>query len=461
MLKVLIVGAGARENALVWKLAQSPQISRLYCAPGNAGIDLVRASETVPIAADDTEALLKFALNTGIDLTVVGPEVPLIAGIVDAFELQGLRIFGPSREPAQIEGSKVYSKQLMRRYSIPTADFEVFSDIQPAIDYAREYFQRKPGKKLVVKADGAAAGKGVIICEGLWEAEKAIRRMLQEHEFGASGDQILLEDGLEGQEVSLMAFTDGVTILPMLPAQDNKRVYVNDEGPNTGGMGCYAPVPFFTPQMQADALQRVLIPAVAAIKDTGIPYKGVLYAGLMIEPDGEMKVLEFNARFGDPETEAVLPLLETDLVDILMAATNASLQTVDVKWRTDAAVSVVMASGGYPGPYQTGQVIDGLAQVADLSDVTIFHAGTGKNEDGHAVTAGGRVLAITGVGDDFEQAKNRAYAAVRAIHFQGAHYRTDIGDKAIAQVRELRQMESRQTEATPAFQATFPEGKEV
>jgi phosphoribosylamine---glycine ligase len=433
MMKVLVVGGGGRESALVWKLAQSPLVSRLYCAPGNAGIDSIHASESVPIDVDDTDALVRFAIDTGIDLTVVGPEKPLIEGLVDAFDLAGLRIFGPSREPAQIEGSKAYAKELMNRYDIPTAACEMFSDAAGAMQYAREYFQRRPGKKLVIKADGIAAGKGVIVCEGLWEAEKAIQRMLTEHEFGESGDRILLEDGLEGQEVSLMAFTDGVTVIPMIPAQDHKRVYDNDEGPNTGGMGCYAPVPFFTQDMVDVAMERILKPAVAAIKDTGIPYKGVLYAGLMVEPDGRMKVIEFNARFGDPETEVVIPLLETDLAQILLAVTNADLHNMEITWREQVAVSVVMASGGYPGAYKRGVAIEGIDQVGHLSDVMLFHAGTAKNENDKPVTDGGRVLAVTGVGDDFEQARARSYAAVRAVHFDGAHYRTDIALSALQQ----------------------------
>jgi phosphoribosylamine--glycine ligase len=415
-------------------------VSRLYWAPGNAGIDSVRAirtAEVVDIDISDIDALVRFGIETGIDLTVVGPEAPLMAGVVDAFELQGLRIFGPAREPALIEGSKSYAKRLMRRYNIPTADFEVFTEVDAAMQYARDYFSRHPGKKLVVKADGLAAGKGVIVCEGLWETEKALQRMITDREFGESGTEILLEDGLEGREVSLMAITDGKTILPLLPAQDNKRVYDNDEGPNTGGMGCYAPVPFFTDAMMVEAMEKVLTPAIAAIRDTGIPYKGVLYAGLMIEPDGAMKVIEFNARFGDPETEVVLPLLETDLATVLLAATNAELHTIELTWRDQVAVTVVMASGGYPGAYKTGVAIEGLDQVGHLSDVHIFHAGTAKSEDGKVLTAGGRVLAVTGVGDDFEQARARAYAAVRAVEFQGGHYRTDIGSKAIEQIAEI------------------------
>ncbi len=431
MMKVLVVGGGGREHALVWKLAQSPQVSRLYCAPGNAGIETVRASESVPIDARNIDALVRFATDTGIDLTVVGPEQPLIDGIVNAFELQGLRIFGPSREPAQIEGSKVYAKQLMRKYNIPTADFEVHSDPNAAMAYAREYFAAQPGYKLVVKADGAAAGKGVILCEGLWEAEKAIKRILVDREFGSAGDQIILEHGLVGREVSLMAFTDGVTIVPMLPAQDNKRVYDNDEGPNTGGMGCFSPVPFFTKAMLDEATLKVLKPAVAAIRDTGIPYKGVLYAGLMIEPDGAMKVLEFNARFGDPETQAVLPLLETDLTEILLSVANAELHNIEIEWKPQVAVSVVMAAGGYPGAYKTGVPIEGIEQVAHLSDVVLFQAGTKRDENGKIVTSGGRVLSVSSIGDDFEQARARSYAAVRAVHFDGAHYRNDIGAKAM------------------------------
>jgi len=432
MMNVLVIGGGGREHALVWKIAQSPKVARLFCAPGNPGVESVRNAECVPIPVTDFEALTKFAQENNVGLTVVGPETPLIAGIVDAFEAKGLRIFGPAREPAQLEGSKVYAKELMRKYGIPTADFVVQTDLSEAMAYSREYFSVHENKNLVVKAEGEAAGKGVMVCATIEEVEVALQRILVAREFGDSGSRVVLEEGLVGREVSLMAFTDGVTVVPMLPAQDHKRARDGDEGPNTGGMGAYSPVPFFTQEMIDYAVETVLKPTIAAIKTTGIPYKGVLYAGLMIEPDGTLKVLEFNCRFGDPETEVVLPLLETDLVDILLASTDATLRDVPIRWRSETAVTVVMASGGYPGQFKKGLPIEGLDQVTQLSDVVVFHSGTARNDEEAIVTNGGRVLSVTGVGSDFSQARARAYAAVRALHFDGAHYRTDIGYQLIS-----------------------------
>ncbi|MBV9852714.1 MAG: phosphoribosylamine--glycine ligase [Armatimonadetes bacterium] len=428
-MKVLVVGGGGREHALVWKLAQSHQVSRLYAAPGNAGIS--RHAECLPLAATDIDGLLAFAVENAVDLTVVGPETPLIAGIVDAFEQKGLRIFGPAREPALLEGSKGYAKGLMLRSGIPTAAYAVFSSYEAARYYARNQFAAAPGQPLVVKADGEAAGKGVIICRTEAEAEAALSLMMRDRAFGESGARVVIEEFLEGQEASLMAFTDGTTLVPMIPVQDHKRVGDDDTGPNTGGMGCYAPVPLVTPELYARAVDEILRPAVEAVRETGIPYKGVLYAGIMITPDGSLKTLEFNCRFGDPETQAILPLLETDLVDILLGVTDAHLDEVAVKWRPQSAVCVVLASGGYPGPYPQGVPIDGLEQVAHLSDVGVFHAGTALNDAGQTITAGGRVLGVTGLGDDFAQARARAYAAVKNIHFDGMHYRTDIGAKNV------------------------------
>ena len=427
MLKVLVVGGGGREHALVWKLAQSPQVSRLFAAPGNAGI--ARHAECLPLAATDIDGLLAFAEENAIDLTVVGPETPLIAGIVDAFEQKGLRIFGPAREPALLEGSKAYAKGLMLRSGIPTAAYALFSSYEAALYYVRSQFEAAPGQPLVVKADGEAAGKGVVICHTQEEAEAALSLMMQERAFGEAGANVVIEEFLEGQEASLMAFTDGTTLVPMIPVQDHKRVGDGDTGPNTGGMGCYAPVPLVTPELYARAVKEVLIPAVETIRETGIPYKGVIYAGIMVTPDGQLKTLEFNCRFGDPETQVVLPLLETDLVDILLGVTDAHLDEVEIKWKPQSAVCVVLASGGYPGLYATGLPIEGLEQVAHLSDVAVFHAGTAWGEDGQVVTDGGRVLGVTGIGDDFAQARARAYAAVKNIHFEGVHYRTDIGAK--------------------------------
>jgi len=425
MMKVLVVGGGGREHALVWKLAQSPQVSRIYAAPGNAGIS--ELAECVPIPASDITSLLAFAVEEGIDLTVVGPEIPLIAGIVDAFERQGLRIFGPAAEPAMLEGSKAYAKELMLQYGIPTAAYQAFTEAPTAVEYAREQLEGHPDRPIVIKADGEAAGKGVFICHDLPSASAAIDRIMTERVFGASGDRIIIEEFLIGQEASLMAFTDGTTLVPMIPVQDHKQAFDGDKGPNTGGMGCYAPVPFIIPELYAQAVDKILKPAVDAIRDTGIPYKGVLYAGVVISPEGDLKTLEFNCRFGDPETEVILPLLETDLVDILLGVTDAHLDEVEVTWRQESAVCVTLASGGYPDSYVKGFPIEGLDQVSHLSDVVVFHAGTKLDESGRVVSDGGRVLTVTALGDDFAQARARAYAAVKNIQFENMQFRTDIG----------------------------------
>jgi len=428
MLKVLVIGGGGREHALVWKLAQSQQVSRIFCAPGNAGI--AKLAECIPLPIIDSEGLLAFAVENGIDLTVVGPEVPLIAGIVDLFEQRGLRIFGPAREPAQLEGSKAYAKGVMLRYNIPTAHFAVFEAQDAASHYLKSHFHAHPEAPLVVKADGEAAGKGVYICRTDEDGQNALRQIMEERVFGASGDAVIIEEFLEGEEASLMAFTDGTTIVPMLAVQDHKRALDGDQGPNTGGMGCYAPVPGVSPALYQQAVEQVLRPAVDAIRESGIPYKGVLYAGIMIGRDGSLKTLEFNCRFGDPETQVLMPLLETDLVDILLGVTDAHLDEVDVRWKPQSGICVVLASGGYPNAYPTGLPVDGLEQVAHLSDVALFHAGTKFDDEGRVVTSGGRVLGVTAWGDDFTQARARAYAAVKNISFDHMHYRTDIGHQA-------------------------------
>ena len=428
MLKVLVIGGGGREHALVWKLAQSQKVSRIFCAPGNAGI--ASLAECVPLAITDSEGLLAFAVENGIDLTVVGPEIPLIAGIVDVFEQRGLRIFGPAREPALLEGSKAYAKGVMLRYNIPTAHFAVFDSQDAASSYLKSHFESHTEAPLVVKADGEAAGKGVFICRTDAAGQNAIQQIMGDKVFGASGDAVIIEEFLEGEEASLMAFTDGTTIVPMLAVQDHKRALDGDEGPNTGGMGCYAPVPSVTPALYQQAVNEILRPAIDAIRDSGIPYKGVLYAGIMIGKDGSLKTLEFNCRFGDPETQVVLPLLETDLVDILLGVTDAHLDEVEVRWKPQSGVCVVLASGGYPNAYPTGLPIGGLEQVAHLSDVVAFHAATKFDNAGNIVTNGGRVLGVTALGDDFAQARARAYAAVKNISFDHMHYRTDIGHRA-------------------------------
>lgn len=423
-MKILVVGGGGREHALCWKLARSREVHKIYCAPGNAGTALV--AENVPIPATDIDALRIFAEHQGIDLTVVGPEKPLIAGIVDAFESRGLRIFGPSREPALLEGSKAYAKQIMRQAGIPTAGFEVFDDVAKARDYLRASVF-----PLVVKADGEAAGKGVTVARDFAEADAALHAMMEQRVFGASGDRVVIEECLVGEEASVMAFVDGETVVPMIAVQDHKRAGDGDSGPNTGGMGAYAPVPSAGPAVVAEVTERILHPAVEAIRATGIPYRGILYAGVMLTPTGP-QCLEFNCRFGDPETQVVLPLLETDLSDILSAVVDVELEKLPVVFSRRAAVSVVMASGGYPGPYENGKPISGLDAAQKLDAVAVFHAGTATNAEGRTVTAGGRVLAVTATGESFSEARERCYTAVSRIKFEGAHYRSDIGARAMA-----------------------------
>ena len=422
-MKILVIGGGGREHALCWKLAHSRDVHKIYCAPGNAGTALI--AENVPIAATDIENLRLFAEHQNIDLTIVGPEKPLIAGIVDAFEARGLRIFGPSKEPAMLEGSKAYAKTIMQRGNVPTAAFEVFTDPQKARDYLKA--QMFP---IVIKADGEAAGKGVTVAKDFAEADDAISRMMERRVFGAAGDTVVIEECLIGQEISIMAFVDGVTVVPMVGVQDHKRIGDGDTGPNTGGMGAYAPVPIATPQLVQEVTTRILQPAVQAIRETGIPYRGILYAGVMVTEKGPY-CMEFNARFGDPETQVVLPLLETDLPDILNAVVDVELDKLPIHFSDRAAVCVVMAAGGYPGDYKTGDVISGLESAAKLDAVALFHAGTMQNEAGQVVTAGGRVLGVTATGETFAEAWERCYTAVSRITFDAAYYRHDIGHHAL------------------------------
>lgn len=420
-MKVLVVGGGGREHALVWKLRQNPRVQEVFCAPGNAGI--ASLARCVPIEAENIPGLLAFARQEKIDLTMVGPEAPLTMGIVDSFTEAGLSIFGPTARAAAMEGSKVVAKELMARYDIPTARFAAFSEAGEAYAYIR-----KQGAPCVVKADGLAAGKGVMVCNTVEEALQAVEDIMVKGVFGAAGSRVVVEEYLTGEEVSILAFTDGETVIPMLPAQDHKQVYDGDRGPNTGGMGAYAPAPVCTREVYQAALDEILIPTVKAMAAEGRPYRGVLYAGLMVTDEGP-KVLEFNARFGDPETQPVLMLLETDLVEIMEAALAGRLSEIDIRWRPGAAVCVVLASGGYPGPYRKGYVISGLDDVPP--DVVVFHAGTSL-EDGRVVTAGGRVLGVTAVAEDIPAAIARAYDAVERIHFEGMHYRRDIGQKALS-----------------------------
>ncbi|MCI0369979.1 MAG: phosphoribosylamine--glycine ligase [candidate division NC10 bacterium] len=421
-MKILVVGSGGREHALVWKLAQSPRVKLLYAAPGNAGI--AEQAECVPVGATDVPALALFAEKERIDLTVVGPEVPLTLGLVDELHRRGLRAFGASRAAAQIEGSKAFAKALMVKYGIPTAAFREFSEPDAALAYVRE--RRVP---IVVKADGLAAGKGALVCRTLADAVAAVRLIMEQRAFGEAGDRVVVEECLEGEEASFLAFTDGKTVLPLASAQDHKPIYDNDEGPNTGGMGAYSPAPVVSAALHRQIMDRVMVPTVRAMAAEGRPYRGVLYAGVMIK-DGEAKVLEFNARFGDPEAQPLLLRMDNDLVPVLEAVLDGRLHEVTLQWKEDAAVCVAMASGGYPGTYQKGKVIHGLEEAAKVDGVVIFHAGTARR-GAHLVTDGGRVLGVTGRGRDVREAIARTYEAVRRITWEGAHFRSDIGAKAL------------------------------
>ncbi|MBI3007518.1 MAG: phosphoribosylamine--glycine ligase [candidate division NC10 bacterium] len=421
-MKILVVGSGGREHSLVWKLAQSPRVHRLYAAPGNAGI--AEQAECVPVPATDVVALATFAEKEKIDLTVVGPEVPLTLGLVDEFQRRGLRAFGASRAAAQIEGSKAFAKALMLKYGIPTAAYREFSEPNAALAYVRER-----GAPIVVKADGLAAGKGALVCRTLADAVAAVRLIMEQRAFGEAGDRVVVEECREGEEASFLAFTDGKTVLPLASAQDHKPIYDNDEGPNTGGMGAYSPAPVVSAALHRQIMDRVMVPTVRAMAAEGRPYRGVLYAGVMIK-DGEAKVLEFNARFGDPEAQPLLLRMDSDLVPVLEAVLDGRLHEVTLQWKEDAAVCVVMASGGYPGTYQKGKAIQGLEEAAKVEGVVIFHAGTARR-GAHLLTDGGRVLGVTGRGRDVREAITRTYEAVRRISWEGVHFRTDIGAKAL------------------------------
>ncbi|RKY67955.1 MAG: phosphoribosylamine--glycine ligase [Candidatus Latescibacterota bacterium] len=421
-MKVLVVGGGGREHSLVWKIAQSPKVKKIYAAPGNAGIS--QLAECIPTQPTQIDNLVDFAERYEIDLTVVGPEAPLVAGIVDRFQTRGLRIFGPSKQAARLEGSKAFAKELMREYGIPTAQFRVFNSPTKAISYIRE-----KGAPIVVKADGLAAGKGSIVAMTEEEASEAVEKILVKRAFGEAGEKVVIEEYLQGEEASVLALTDGETIVPLVPSQDHKRALDGDQGPNTGGMGAYAPAPVITEKLMQQITREILQPTVKAMADRGVIYKGVLYAGLIMTAEGP-KVLEFNCRFGDPETQAQLPLMKTDLVDLLLAICNRKLKDVPIQEEKKAAVCVVMASEGYPGAYEKGQEITGLKQAEEMEGVVVFHAGT-KLERRKVVTNGGRVLGVTAVGDDISAAVSRAYQAVEKIKFHGAHYRRDIAFRAL------------------------------
>ncbi|WP_038092918.1 phosphoribosylamine--glycine ligase [Tumebacillus flagellatus] len=419
-MKVLVVGAGGREHAILWKLAQSPQQPKLYCAPGNPGTEPLAAS--VGVGAEEVAALADFAEREGIDLTVIGPEAPLLAGIVDHFEERGLRVFGPRRAAALIEGSKAFAKSVMERRGVPTAAYRDFTDAEAARAYVRE-----TGAPIVIKADGLAAGKGVIVAMTLQEAESALDMIMRENAFGDAGHKVVVEEFLTGQEATVMAFVCGTDIRLMVPAQDHKPAYDGDQGPNTGGMGTYSPVPVVTPELLDEVERTIIRPVVEGLAADGTPYRGVLYTGLMLTEQGP-KVIEFNARFGDPETQVVLPRLESDLLEIFNSVVDGTLAEQEISWSEQAAVCVVLAAGGYPASYRKGDVIDGLDSTHAQS--VIFHAGTKQTEAG-IVTNGGRVLGVTGFGSDLRAAKQQAYEAVARVSFEGMHYRRDIADKAL------------------------------
>ena len=420
-MKVLVVGSGGREHAVVKKLAENPEIERIYCAPGNGGISV--QATPVDIKAIDAEGMVAFAKNEGIDFAVVTPDDPLVLGMADAMEEAGVPAFGPSKKAAQIEGSKVFAKNLMKKYGIPTAKYEVFDDPGKVV----EYIERENCFPAVIKADGLALGKGVVIAKNLEEAKGAVHSIMEDKIFGKSGNQVVVEEFLTGKEVSVLAFTDSHTVSPMVSSMDHKRAYDNDEGPNTGGMGTIAPSPYYTADVAKRCMEEIFLPTVEAMKKEGCPFKGCLYFGLILTEQGP-KVIEYNCRFGDPETQVVLPLLKTDLFTIMRAVRDEHLSELDIQWSTGAAACVVLASGGYPKKYETGFPIEGLDEDGGHPGVIVYHAGT-KKQDGKFLTAGGRVLGVTGLGDNLPQALEKAYDAVKEITFEKVHYRTDIGKK--------------------------------
>jgi len=431
-MRVLVVGSGGREHALVWKIAQSKLVDKIFCAPGNGGIS--KQAECIDIKAEDIPRLLGFVKKEKIDLTVVGPEAPLAGGIVDEFNNYKLRIFGPNKKAAQLEASKVFAKELMAKYNIPTADFKIFDEAREA----KKYIEIK-GAPCVVKADGLAQGKGVIVARTIDEAKQAVKLIMEEKIFGDSGNRIIIEDCLEGEEASIIVLTDSKDVIPLASSQDHKRVFDGDKGGNTGGMGAYSPAPVVTSELFKEILEKIIYRTIDGLVKEGMNYKGVLYAGIMITKEGP-KVLEFNVRFGDPETQAILPRLKSDLLEAMLAASNETsgkfIKTGGMNWDRRACVCVVCASGGYPGEYEKGKKILGLEEVEKMKDVVVFHAGTKelanlRTQEPKIVTNGGRVLGVTGLGNTIKEAIEHTYQAVDKIHFDGMHYRRDIGQKAI------------------------------
>ncbi|HEY5803663.1 MAG TPA: phosphoribosylamine--glycine ligase [Lysobacter sp.] len=423
-MKVLVIGSGGREHALAWKLAQSPRIDEVLVAPGNAGTAAELKCRNVDVGGNDIDALLALVEREDVAVTVVGPEGPLVAGVVDRFRAAGKRIFGPSAQAAQLEGSKAYAKHFLARHGIPTAHYAVFTEADAALDYIQE-----KGAPIVIKADGLAAGKGVIVAMTLAEAEAAITDMLSDYAFGAAGARVVIEEFLDGEEASFISMVDGTTALPMATSQDHKRVGDRDTGPNTGGMGAYSPAPVVTPDVHARIMREVVEPTVRGMAADGVPFTGFLYAGLMIDPSGAPKVIEFNVRFGDPETQPIMLRLESDLLDLVEAAIDERLHEVSAKWDPRPSLGVVMAAEGYPGTPRLGDVI-GAWDAPDLDDTKVFHAGT-RNEGDHVVTSGGRVLCVCALGDSVLDAQRRAYAEIAGISWHGEFHRHDIGWRAI------------------------------
>ncbi|AWP29527.1 phosphoribosylamine--glycine ligase [Paenibacillus sp. Cedars] len=419
---ILVIGGGGREHAIVWALSKSPKAGTIYCAPGNAGIG--QLAECVPIAVSEFEKLAAFAVEKQVGLIVVGPDDPLADGIVDAFDETGIPVFGPRKNAAEIEGSKTFMKDLLHKYSIPTAAYAKFDDYEAALAYLRQ--QRAP---IVVKADGLAAGKGVTVARTLEEAEQALSDIMQSKVFGDAGSRVVIEEFLEGQEMSILAFVDGETVKPMSAAQDHKPAYDDDRGPNTGGMGTYSPLPHIQPSIIEEAIQTIIKPTAKAMVAEGRPFRGVLFAGLMISPDGRPKTIEFNARFGDPETQVVLPRLKTDLLEVFLSAVNGTLADLELEWSDEAAVCVILASGGYPASYPKGIAITGLEDEQDST--IVFHAGTARDAEGTWRTNGGRVLGVVGLGADIASARAKAYERAEGITFEGKFNRTDIALKAL------------------------------
>jgi len=426
-MKILVVGGGGREHALAWQCARSGSVDRVYVAPGNAGTAREPGVENIAIGAEDIEGLARFAVDRDIDLTIVGPEAPLVTGIADRFRTAGLKCFGPTAAAAQLEGSKAFTKDFLRRHDIPTAAYGNFSDLEPALEYIR-----RRGAPLVIKADGLAAGKGVIVANSVAEAEEAARSMLEGNAFGDAGSRIVVEQFLKGEEASFIAIVAGETILPLATSQDHKARDDGDKGPNTGGMGAYSPAPVVTTAIHSRIMDEVMRPTVRGLAKEGMPYIGFLYAGLMIANDGTPTVLEFNCRFGDPETQPILMRMRSDLPQLCLAALDGTLADEAAQWDPRAALGVVLAAGGYPGSYRKGDVISGLEAFEGRDDVKVFHAGTALDEDGRVITAGGRVLCAVGLGTDVTEAQARAYEVVHGIHWDGVYYRKDIGYRAVA-----------------------------